>query len=109
MRRWTPAQNSAQGASLIHRTEILVQSEKQVRGIPSRARSLPNDRPLTPWVSESARCLPGASWATTPGVTSFGTPGLALYGADYFVVRARDLAGNEERNAVEKAGTYPCY
>jgi len=48
------------------------------------------------------------SWTTTPGVTSFRTPGLPSHGAAYFVVRARDRAGNEDHNTVERRGTDPC-
>jgi hypothetical protein len=50
-----------------------------------------------------------ATWATQPGVTSFRTPGLPSHGAAYFVVRARDRAGREDRNTVEKRGIDPCY
>jgi hypothetical protein len=48
------------------------------------------------------------TWVTQPGVTSFRTPGLPSHGAAYFVVRARDRAGREDRNTVEKAGIDPC-
>lgn len=48
------------------------------------------------------------SWRTTPGVTSFRTPGLPSHGSFYFVVRARDRAGNEDRNRVERRGQDPC-
>lgn len=49
------------------------------------------------------------TWVTQPGVTSFRTPGLPSHGAAYFVVRARDRAGREDRNTVEKPGIDPCY
>jgi hypothetical protein len=49
------------------------------------------------------------TWVTQPGVTSFRTPGLPSHGAAYFVVRARDRAGREDRNRVEKPGIDPCY
>jgi hypothetical protein len=49
------------------------------------------------------------TWVTQPGVTSFRTPGLPSHGTAYFVVRARDRAGREERNTVEKQGLDPCY
>jgi hypothetical protein len=48
------------------------------------------------------------TWTTAPGVTSFRTPGLASHGSFYFVVRARDTAGNEDRNGVEVHGVDPC-
>jgi hypothetical protein len=48
------------------------------------------------------------TWTTPPGVTSFRTPGLPSHGSDYFVVRARDQAGNEDRNRIEVAGIDPC-
>jgi len=48
------------------------------------------------------------SWTTTPGVTGFRTPGLAAHTTAYFVVRARDRAGNEDGNTVERALTDPC-
>jgi hypothetical protein len=48
------------------------------------------------------------SWTTPPGVTTFRTPGLPSHGTFYFVVRARDLAGNEDANTVEKLGVDPC-
>jgi hypothetical protein len=49
------------------------------------------------------------TWTTAPGATTFRTPGLASHGSFYFVVRARDLAGNEDRNTVERRGVDPCY
>lgn len=48
------------------------------------------------------------NWTTTPGVTTFKTPGLASHGTFYFVVRARDRAGNEDHNRVERRGLDPC-
>jgi hypothetical protein len=48
------------------------------------------------------------TWVTTPGATSFRTPGLPSHGDAYFVVRARDAAGNEDANAVEQKGLDPC-
>ena len=48
------------------------------------------------------------TWTTKPGVTSFRTPGLPSHGAAHFVVRARDRAGNEDGNTVERALTDPC-
>jgi hypothetical protein len=49
------------------------------------------------------------TWTTPPGVTTYRTPGLASHGTFYFVVRARDLAGNEDRNTLEQRGIDSCY
>jgi hypothetical protein len=49
-----------------------------------------------------------ATWTTPPGVTRFTTPGLPSHGVVYFVVRARDRAGNEDQNHMEKSGIDPC-
>jgi hypothetical protein len=48
------------------------------------------------------------SWTTPAGATSFRTPGLPSHGVAYFVVRARDRAGNEDHNTVERQGVDPC-
>jgi hypothetical protein len=48
------------------------------------------------------------SWVSAPGATSFRTPGLPSHGSFYFVVRARDAAGNEDANTVELHGSDPC-
>ena len=48
------------------------------------------------------------TWTTAPGATSFRTPGLAAHGTFYFVVRARDGAGNLDANTVEVRGVDPC-
>jgi hypothetical protein len=48
------------------------------------------------------------NWTTAPGVSRFTTPGLASHGTFYFVVRARDQAGNEDHNRVERRGIDPC-
>ncbi|HEY1284693.1 MAG TPA: hypothetical protein VGF04_01275 [Solirubrobacterales bacterium] len=48
------------------------------------------------------------TWTTEPGATSFRTPGLPSHGTFYFVVRARDQAGNEDANRVEVLGSDPC-
>ena len=48
------------------------------------------------------------SWTTLPGVTSFRTPALRSHGTFYFVARARDEAGNEDGNRVERLGSDPC-
>jgi len=48
------------------------------------------------------------TWTTAPGATGFRTPGLPSQASAYFVVRARDAAGNEDRNSREVAGVDPC-
>ena len=48
------------------------------------------------------------TWTSAPGATTFRTPGLPSHGSFYFVVRARDGAGNEDRNTVERHGSDPC-
>jgi hypothetical protein len=50
-----------------------------------------------------------ATWRTPAGVTSYTTPGLPSHGTYYFVVRARDGAGNRDANRVELHGVDPCY
>jgi hypothetical protein len=49
------------------------------------------------------------TWTTPPGATSFNAPGLASHGTFYFVVRARDGAGNEDHNTLEQRSVDPCY
>jgi hypothetical protein len=48
------------------------------------------------------------TWTTAPGVTTFKTPGMPSHGTFFFVVRARDQAGNEDHNTVERRGVDPC-
>jgi hypothetical protein len=48
------------------------------------------------------------AWTTSPGATSFTTPGLARTGPVYFVVRARNDAGAEDDNTVERQGVSAC-
>lgn len=48
------------------------------------------------------------TWTTPAGVTSFTTPALAHSGPIYFVVRARNAAGNEDDNTVERQGVTQC-
>lgn len=48
------------------------------------------------------------TWTTPPGVTSFRTPGLPSHGDAYFIVRARDAAGNKDTNTHEQKGIDPC-
>jgi hypothetical protein len=49
------------------------------------------------------------TWTTPPGVVGYRTPGLASHGTFYFVVRARDGAGNQAHNTIEQHGVDPCY
>jgi hypothetical protein len=46
-------------------------------------------------------------WTTVPGATSFETPKLPSE-KSFFVVRARDQAGNEDGNTVERRGFNVC-
>jgi hypothetical protein len=48
------------------------------------------------------------TYTTSPGATSFATPPLAGDRPYYFVVRARDRAGNRDSNRVERAGVNLC-
>jgi hypothetical protein len=48
------------------------------------------------------------TYTTTPGATSFDTPQLSSIKTFYFVVRARDRAGNEDSNKVEREGQNLC-
>ncbi|HWX74997.1 MAG TPA: fibronectin type III domain-containing protein, partial [Solirubrobacteraceae bacterium] len=48
------------------------------------------------------------TYTTDPGVTSFDTPKLTNEGTYYFVVRARDKAGHEDSNTVEREGQNLC-
>ena len=48
------------------------------------------------------------TWTTLPGATAFRTPGLPSHGDAYFIVRARDAAGNEDTNTHEQHGIDPC-
>lgn len=48
------------------------------------------------------------TYTTASGVMSFDTPQLPTEQSFYFVVRARDLAGNEDRNTVEREGQNLC-
>ena len=58
--------------------------------------------------------MPGAenyaqpSYTTAPGATSYVTQGLARTGPLYFVVRARNAAGHEDNNTVEREGIIQC-
>jgi CARDB len=48
------------------------------------------------------------TYTTAPGATSFATPLLPDDSSYYFVVRARDAAGNRDANAVERRGMNLC-
>jgi hypothetical protein len=48
------------------------------------------------------------TYTTAPGATSFNTPKLSSLHTYYFVVRARDRAGNEDKNTVEREGQNLC-
>jgi hypothetical protein len=48
------------------------------------------------------------TYTTPPGATSFATPPLPDDRSYYFVVRARDAAGNRDRNTVERLGHNLC-
>jgi hypothetical protein len=48
------------------------------------------------------------TYTTSPGVTSFVTPGIAHSGTVYFVVRARNAAGRQDPNTVERQGVIAC-
>jgi hypothetical protein len=48
------------------------------------------------------------TYTTSAGETSFTTPALSGGGAYYFVVRARDGAGNSDANRVERVGVNVC-
>jgi hypothetical protein len=48
------------------------------------------------------------TYTTRPGVTSFDTPKLSSTKTFYFVVRARDQAGNRDSNRVERRGVNLC-
>jgi hypothetical protein len=48
------------------------------------------------------------TYTTAAGVTSFDTPQLPSGKTFYFVVRARDRAGNEDSNTIEREGQNLC-
>jgi hypothetical protein len=48
------------------------------------------------------------TYTTSAGATSFTTPALPVDTPVYFVVRARDKAGNEDANKVEREGQSLC-
>lgn len=48
------------------------------------------------------------TYTTSPGATSFRTPAMPRGGTVYFVVRARNAAGREDSNTVERQGIISC-
>lgn len=52
--------------------------------------------------------LSAPAYTTAPGVTSFQTPALPTEQDFFFVVRARDRAGREDSNKVEREGQNLC-
>ena len=60
--------------------------------------------------SQGAESFSRATYTTRRGVTSFVTPRLPSNGVDtyYFIVRARDAAGNRDRNRHERPGRNLC-
>lgn len=48
------------------------------------------------------------TYTTPPGATSFVTPSVLRSGTLYFVVRARNAAGHEDTNTVERQGVFQC-
>ena len=48
------------------------------------------------------------TYTTSPGATSFNTPPLSSSRTFYFVVRARDRAGNRDPNPAERRGVNLC-
>lgn len=48
------------------------------------------------------------TYTTSPGATTFVTPGVPRAGTVYFVVRARNAAGHEDSNTVERQGVVSC-
>ena len=48
------------------------------------------------------------TYTSAPGATTFDTPQLSSIETFFFVVRARDRAGNEDSNTVEKEGQNLC-
>jgi hypothetical protein len=48
------------------------------------------------------------TWTTPPGVSEFTAKPARVGGGAYFVVRARDQAGHEDQNTIERAGVSNC-
>jgi len=47
-------------------------------------------------------------WTTAPGAIAFVTPSVPRAGTLFFVVRARNAAGHEDTNTVERQGVVEC-
>jgi hypothetical protein len=58
--------------------------------------------------SSGAESFATPTWRTRPGVTSFATPRLSTVQEHFFVVRARDAAGNHDHNLRERRGANLC-
>jgi hypothetical protein len=58
--------------------------------------------------SPGAEDLSAPTYTTKAGVTAFDTPQLPTGQTFYFVVRARDVAGNADANVVEREGVNLC-
>lgn len=59
------------------------------------------------WAGDGGEDFSHPTWTTPPGVTTYRTPDLPSEGT-YFVARARDEAGNEDQNKVEREGVNIC-
>jgi hypothetical protein len=58
--------------------------------------------------SSGGENFPAPTYTTSAGATAFTTPPLPADKIVYFVVRARDKAGNEDGNKVERQGENLC-
>ncbi len=58
--------------------------------------------------SPGAESFAAPTYSTLPGATTFATPPLPAEKPYYFVVRARDEAGNRDGNTVERLGVNLC-
>src|SRR5438552_17695324 len=59
-------------------------------------------------IAPGAESFTAPAYTTAKGATAFATPLLPSTKTFYFVVRARDAAGNRDRNRVERRGVNPC-
>jgi hypothetical protein len=58
--------------------------------------------------ASGAQDFSAPTYTSAAGATSYTTPPLASSSQFFFVVRARDQAGNHDANTVERAGRNPC-
>jgi hypothetical protein len=58
--------------------------------------------------SPGAESFSRATYTTRPGAVAFATPPLSSIETYFFVVRARDAAGNHDRNRRERLGMNLC-